>query len=107
MIVIAEYLLISKTAQQKYIYHKKRITIPFNLHVFTYRKVNKRFIHRKNNFEEYKILLDTDLKIILLDQQNNFGTLKIMRNAAKNLDIPATTLNVLHNYFNSSTTLIF
>jgi len=33
---------------------------------------------------EKTILLDTDLKIILLDQQNNFvGTLKIMSNAAK------------------------
>jgi len=31
---------------------------------------------------------DTDLKIILLDNQNNFvGTLKIMNNAAKNFDI--------------------
>jgi len=35
-----------------------------------------------------KILLDIDLKIILLDHQNNFvGTLKIMNNVAKNFDI--------------------
>jgi len=34
------------------------------------------------------MLLDTDLKIILSDHQNNFvGTLKIMSNAAKNFDI--------------------
>jgi len=43
----------------------------------------------KNNFiERSKILLDTDLKIILLNHQINFvGTLKIMNNAAKNFDI--------------------
>jgi len=39
------------------------------------------------------ILLDTDLKIILLGHQNNFvGT-------AKSFDIPATSSSVLHNYF--------
>jgi len=39
----------------------------------------------KNNFVKgFKILLDTDLKIILLDHQNNFvGVLKIMSNIAK------------------------
>jgi len=53
-------------------------------------------------------LLDIDLKIILLDHQNNFvGTLKIMSNAAKNLDILAISLSVLHNYLNSSTKLLF
>jgi len=52
-------------------------------------------------------LLDTDLKIILLDHQNNFvGTLKIMSNAAKSFDI-LTSLNILHNYFDSSTKLFF
>jgi len=52
-------------------------------------------------------LLDTDLKIILLDHQNNFaGTLKIMR-AAKNFNILATGLSVLNNYFDSSTKLLF
>jgi len=42
-------------------------------------------VHGKNDFaEKFKILLDTDQKIILLDHQNNFvGTLKIMNNAAK------------------------
>jgi len=45
--------------------------------------------------------LDTDLKIILLDHQNNFvGTLA--SNAAKHFDDLAINLNVLHNYFNSS-----
>jgi len=39
-------------------------------------------------------------KLILLDHQNNFvETLKIMSNAAKNFDILATGLSVLHNYF--------
>jgi len=38
------------------------------------------------------------------DTKNNFvGTLKIIRNAAKNFDILATDLSVLHNYFNSLT----
>jgi len=64
--------------------------------------------HRKNDFEESKILLDIDLKIILLDYQNNFvKTLKIMSNIAKNFDILATSLNVLHNYFDSSTKFLF
>jgi len=30
-----------------------------------------------------------------------------MSNAAKNFDILATSLNVLHNYFDSSTKLLF
>jgi len=51
-------------------------------------------------------VLDTDLKIILLDQQNNFaGILKIMSNAAKNFDILATSLSV-HNYFDNLTKLL-
>jgi len=38
-------------------------------------------------------LLDTDLKITLLNHQNNFvGSLKIMSNAAKNFDILATSV---------------
>jgi len=44
----------------------------------------------------------------MLDHQNNFvGILKIMSNAAKNFDILATSLSVLHNYFDSSTKLPF
>jgi len=49
-------------------------------------------IHGKNDFaEESKDLLDTDLKIILLDRRKNnlIGILKIMSNAAKNFDILA------------------
>jgi len=43
-----------------------------------------------------------------LDHQNNcVGILKIMSNAAKNFDILTTNLSVLHNYFNSSTKLLF
>jgi len=53
--------------------------------------------------EESKILLDTDLKMILLDHQNNFvRTLKIMSNAAKNFDFLATGLSLLHDYFDNS-----
>jgi len=42
-------------------------------------------LHGKNDFAEgFKILLDIDQKIILLDHQNNFvGALKITSNAAK------------------------
>jgi len=64
--------------------------------------------NEKNDFAEgSKILLATVLKIILLDHQNNFGTLNIMNNAAKNFDILATSLSVPHNYFDNSTKLIF
>jgi len=60
--------------------------------------------HEKNNFaERFKILLK-----FLLGHQNNFiGFLKIMSNAAKNFDILATSLSVLHHYFDSSTKLLF
>jgi len=66
-------------------------------------------LHEKNDFAEgSKILLDTDLKIILLGHQNNFvGTSKIMSNISKNFDILATSLSILHNYFDSSTKLVF
>jgi len=68
------------------------------------RHINIR-LHGKNDFAEgSKILLDTDLKIILLDHQNNFvETLKIMSNVAKNFDILANSLSFLRNYFDSST----
>jgi len=51
----------------------------------------------KTNFTEgSNILLDKDLKIILSDHQNNFiGILKIMNNAAQNLDILTASLSVL------------
>jgi len=41
------------------------------------------------------------VKIILLDHQNNYVENSKMSNAAKNFDIPVS-LNVLHNYFDSS-----
>jgi len=65
--------------------------------------------HKKNDFTEgSKILLNTDLKIILLGHQNNFvETLKVMTNAAKNFDILATGLSVLYNFFDGSTKLFF
>jgi len=65
--------------------------------------------HRKNDFAEgSKILLNTDLKIISLDHQNNFiGILKIISNAAKNFDILATSSSILYNYFDRSTKLLF
>jgi len=62
-------------------------------------------VHKKNNFaERSKILLDTDL----LNHQNNFvEILKMMSNAAKHCYILATSLSVLHNYFDNSTKLLF
>jgi len=65
-------------------------------------------LRRKNDFaERSKILLNTDLKIILLDHQNNFvGTLKIVSNTAKHFDSLATSLSV-YNYFDGSTKLFF
>jgi len=71
--------------------------------------IELRIVHGKNDFAEgSKILLDTDLKIILLNHQNDFvRILKVMSNAAKNVDILATGLSVLHNYLNSLTKLLF
>jgi len=65
-------------------------------------------LHGKNDFaKRIKILLDTDLKIILLEHQNNFvRILKIINNAVKIFDILISS-SVLHNYFNSSTKLFF
>jgi len=53
-------------------------------------------LYDKNDFaNRFKILLDTDFKIILLEHQNNFvKTLKTI-NAAKNFDILATSSSVL------------
>jgi len=52
--------------------------------------------HEKNDFaKKFKILLDTDQKLILMDYQNNFvETLEIMSNAAKNF-VLTTSLSVL------------
>jgi len=66
-------------------------------------------MHGKNDFTKgFKILQNIDLKIILLDNQNNFvSILKIMSNVANNFYILTTNLSVLHNYFDSSTKLLF
>jgi len=62
--------------------------------VYTNLKIllSNNLLHVKNDFaERFKILLDIDQKIILLDHQNKFvKILKIMSNAAKNFDILAT-----------------
>jgi len=45
-------------------------------------------IHGKNDFEKFEILLDTNLKIILLDCQNNYvERSSVMNNIVKNFDI--------------------
>jgi len=55
-------------------------------------------VHGKNDFAKgSKILLDTDLKIILLDHQNNEQCCKKF----------LTGLSILHNYFDVSTKLFF
>jgi len=50
-------------------------------------------VHGKNDAEGLKILLDTNLKIILNHQNNFVGILKIMSNTAKNFDSLATNLS--------------
>jgi len=45
------------------------------------------------------------MKIILTHQNNFIKTLKIMNNAVKSFDILA--IDALHNYFDSSTKLLF
>jgi len=60
------------------------------------------YIHEKVS----KILLDTDLKIILLVHQNNFVG-KTMSNVVKNFDILETSLSALHDYFDSLTKSLF
>jgi len=55
-----------------------------------------------------RTILLRDLNFAGYRPENNFvGTLKIMSKAAKNFDILATDLSVLHNYFDSSTKLLF
>jgi len=47
--------------------------------------------------------LDTDLKIILLNHQNNYVECLSVDNNAKSCDILATSLSGLHNYFDGPT----
>jgi len=49
------------------------------------------------------LYLKTDLKIILLDYQNNYVRISSMNNAARN--VLAINLSVLYNYFNDLTKL--
>jgi len=67
------------------------------------RKFNKDLTVSNINTKCFIIIeLNTDLKIIWLDHQNNYtGNLNIMSNAAKSFDILTIGLNVLHNYFDS------
>jgi len=71
--------------------------------------LQERISRGKNNYAEgSKILLDADLKIIMLDHQNDFvGILKVISNAAKSFDILATNLSVLHDYFDNLTKSLF
>jgi len=51
----------------------------------------------------FQNLVDTNLKIILLDHQNNYvGNSNNDSNAAKNFDFLSINLRILHNYFDGS-----
>jgi len=52
-------------------------------------------------------LLDTDQKIILLNHQNNLVRTLKNNEQCKKFYVLATDLNVLHNYFDSLTKLLF
>jgi len=58
-----------------------------------------RYVYEKNlvreNFAGYR------------SEYNFVGILKIMSNAAKKFDILAAILSILHNYFDSTTKLLF
>jgi len=100
------------TASQKNYYIFKRNIFIFNelyiKYLYNIFALNYSYTERTILLRKSKILLDTDLKIILLNHQNNFvGTLKITSNAAKNFDILAISLSVVHNYFDNSTKLLF
>jgi len=58
------------------------------------KEVEKCYTERMFLLKYLKILLDTDLKVISLNHQNNVGNSKIMNNAAKNFDVLAS-LNVI------------
>jgi len=64
-----------------------------------------RNLHRRNFTEVLKIALDTDLKIILLNQNHHIRISSMMSNTVKSFDILATSLSVLHNYFGVATQL--
>jgi len=57
---------------------------------------------QKKLFESKNFTIATVLKIIMLDHQNNY-----IDNAAKNLDILAISLSMLHNYKRVDWTLYF
>jgi len=55
-----------------------------------------------------KTYLDTHLKIILLNHQNNYvERLSVDDDAAKSFNILATSLSVVHNYFDGPNNIIF
>jgi len=60
------------------------------------------FLRGKNNLAEIftNLATDTDLKIILSNYQNNYvKRSSVTSKVAKNFDILATSLSVIHNYF--------
>jgi len=68
------------------------------------------FIHGKNGFVEVSKNLAgyKSLKIILLDCQNDYvKRLNIFDDAVKYFVILATSLSILHNYFDSLNKIIF
>jgi len=64
------------------------------------------YLHEKNEFAEVSKNLGTNLKIILLDHQNNcVGNSSMMSNSTKSFDILVTNSSVQHHYFDGPTEL--
>jgi len=65
-------------------------------------------MYGKNGFAEVsKNLAKYSSRIILFDQNSYVERLSINDNAVKNFNTLAISVNVLHNYFNSSNKIIF
>jgi len=65
-------------------------------------------MHGKNSFAEVSKYLATCRSVNnFVDYQNNYvGISSMINNVAKSSDILATSLSVIHNYFNGSTKLL-
>jgi len=67
---------------------------------------NRKYWYTKNDFAKLSKNLAKDLKIILLDHQNNYvENLSVDDYAVKSFDTLATSLSALQNYFDGPTKL--
>jgi len=64
-------------------------------------------VYEKNSNAKVSKNLARYRKIILLDQNNYVESLSVDNNAAKSFNIRATSLNVLHDYFDDPNKFIF